>query len=111
MIILSEDDFLSVEDLPEKIRQLSFGGNNPSLFQLVVRLPGNNLKILKFPDMLCRAVPSVHLPEELTPGLGDALVSARSSRLPGSRHYDFSANHVRAAYDPELQNLIVDFLK
>jgi pimeloyl-ACP methyl ester carboxylesterase len=99
------------EPLPEKLRLLSFGGTSPSLFQLVVRLPVGKQKIIKFPDMLCRAVPAEHLPEELAPGLGDALVSARSACLPGGHHYDFPDNHVRAAYDQKIHRLIIDFLK
>jgi len=97
--------------LPEKLRRLSFGGTSPSLFQLVIRLPAGRQKIIKFPDMLCRAVPSERLPEELTPGHGDALVSAKSARLSGSRHYDFPDNHVRTAYDHKIHEIIVDFLK
>ena len=99
------------EPLPKKLRLLSFGGTSPSLFQLVIRLPAGRQKIIKFPDMLCWAVPSAHLPIELTPGFGDALVSAKSARLSGSRHYDFPDNHVRSAYDHELHEIIADFLK
>jgi pimeloyl-ACP methyl ester carboxylesterase len=97
--------------LPKELRKLSFGGTNPSLFQLVVRLPADKYKIIKFPDMLAGAVPSEHLPKELTPGFGDALVSAESAKLTGSRHYDFPDNHVRAAYDKKIHAVIVDFLK
>ena len=99
------------EPLPKKLPKLSFGGTSPSLFQLVVRLPADKYKIVRFPDMLCGAVPSEHLPAELTPGSGDALVSAESAKLPGSRHYDFPDNHIRAAYDPKIHDIIVDFLR
>ena len=99
------------EPLPEKLRLLSFGGTSPLLFQLVVRLPAGKQKTIKFPDMLCRAVPAEHLPEELAPGFGDALVSAKSASLPGGKHYDFPDNHVRAAYDQKIHEIIVDFLK
>jgi len=97
--------------LPKKLERLSFGGTSPSLFQLTIRLPAGKCKIIKFPDMLCRAVPSEHFPKELTPGFGDALVSAKSARLSGSRHYDFPNNHVRSAYDRKIHEIIVDFLK
>ena len=98
------------KSLPEQLKKLSFGGTNPALFQIMVRLPGNNFKIIKFPDMLAGLVPSEHLPDELTPGLGDALVSAKSAKLSGSKHYNFPDNHVRAAYDHNIHKIILDFL-
>ena len=99
------------EPLFEPLRKLSFGGTNPALFQLIVRLPAGNHKIIRFPDLLASAIPSEHLPRELTPGFGDALVSAESARLSGSIHHDFPDNHVRAAYDRKIHKIIVDFLK
>jgi pimeloyl-ACP methyl ester carboxylesterase len=107
-----ESVFLSSlqKTLPEQFRKLSFGGTSPALFQLVLRLPGKNFKILRFPDMLMGAIPSIHLPQELTPGLGDALVSAESAKLPGSTHYNFPDNHVKSAYDKQVQKIILEFL-
>jgi pimeloyl-ACP methyl ester carboxylesterase len=96
--------------LPNQIRKLSFGGTSPALFQIVLRLPARNYKVIKFPDMLVGAIPSVHLPHELTPGIGDALVTAESAKLPGSIHYNFPNNHVRSAYDKEVQKIILTFL-
>jgi pimeloyl-ACP methyl ester carboxylesterase len=96
--------------LPKQLKKLSFGGTSPALFQLIVRLPADNYKIIKFPDLLAGAIPSEHLPGELTPGLGDALVSAASAKLPGSKHYDFPDNHVRAAYDQKIHAIILDFI-
>jgi pimeloyl-ACP methyl ester carboxylesterase len=96
--------------LPKHMSKLSFGGTSPALFQLSIRLPSDNYKIIGFPDMLAGAIPSVHLPNELTPGLGDALVTAKSAKLPGSKHYDFPDNHVRAAYDRRIHGIILDFL-
>jgi hypothetical protein len=96
--------------LPKQLRKLSFGGTSPALFQLIVRLNNDIYKTIKFPDMLAGPIPSGHLPKELTPGLGDALVSAKSARLLGSKHYDFPDNHVRAAYDHNIHKIILDFL-
>ena len=96
--------------LPGKMRTLSFGGTSPALFQVIVRLPSGKQKVIKFPDLLTGIVPSGRLPRELTPGLGDALVSAESAKLPGSKHYDFPANHVKAAYDNKIHAIILDFL-
>ena len=96
--------------LPGKLRKLSFGGTSPALFQIIVRLPSGNHKFVKFPDLLARALPAGHLPRELTPGLGDALVSAESAELAGSRHYNFPDNHVKAAYDNKIHDIILDFV-
>jgi pimeloyl-ACP methyl ester carboxylesterase len=96
--------------LPKQLRKLSFGGTSPALFQLIVRLPNDSYKTIKFPDMFAGPIPSGHLPKELTPGLGDALVSAKSARLSGSKHYDFPDNHVRAAYDQNIHKVILEFL-
>jgi pimeloyl-ACP methyl ester carboxylesterase len=96
--------------LPAEMRTLSFGGTSPALFQVVVRLPSGNHKVVKFPDLLTGVIPSGRLPRELTPGLGDALVSAASAKLPGSKHYDLPANHVKAAYDNKVHAKILEFL-
>jgi len=106
----SEFLFSLKKPLPKQLRLLSFGGTNPALFQLVLRLPAKNHKVIKFPDMLVGAIPSAHLPQELTPGLGDALVTAVSAKLPGSTHYNFPNNHVKSAYDNQVQKLILEFL-
>ena len=97
--------------LPEKLRLLSFGGTSPALFQVYYKFNQNKeFTALKFPDMLVRAVPAVFLPPELTPGSGDALVSSLSSRLVGSTHYDHPVNHVKAAFDTDIQDAIWGFL-
>ena len=96
--------------LPEEMCKLTFGGTSPALFQVIVRLPSGEQKTVKFPDFLAGVIPSGHLPRELTPGLGDALVSAESAELSGSKHYNFPDNHVKAAYDNKIHGKILDFL-
>ena len=97
--------------LPERFRLLTFGGTSPALFQIYYKLKQHNdFTALNFPDLLVRAIPSVLLPPELTPGLGDALVSAKNSRLTGSTHHDFPVNHVKAVFDASIQNTVLDFL-
>jgi pimeloyl-ACP methyl ester carboxylesterase len=110
--LMPDSEFMASikKPLPRKLKKLSFGGTSPALFQLIVRLPNGSYKTIKFPDMLAGAIPSGHLPRELTPGLGDALVSSKSARLTGSKHYDFPDNHVRAAYDHNIHKIILDFL-
>ena len=110
--LMPDSEFMASikKPLPRKLKKLSFGGTSPALFQLIVSLPNGSYKTIKFPDMLAGAIPSGHLPRELTPGLGDALVSSKSARLTGSKHYDFPDNHVRAAYDHNIHKIILDFL-
>jgi pimeloyl-ACP methyl ester carboxylesterase len=96
--------------LPKQLRKLSFGGTSPALFRIFARLPGKRLKVVKFPDMLMGAIPAGHLPQELTPGLGDGLVAAANANLAGSSHYNFPNNHVKSAYDSEVQKIILEFL-
>ena len=99
------------EPLPEKLRLLSFGGTSPALFQVYYKFNQNKeFTALKFPDLLVRAVPAIFLPPELTPGSGDALVSSINSRLIGSTHYDYPVNHVKAAFDTDIQDTILRFL-
>ena len=110
--LIPESEFMTSlqKALPAELRTLSFGGTSPALFQVSVRLPSDNHKVVKFPDMLVGSIPSGHLPRELTPGLGDALVSAESAKLSGATHYDFPDNHVKAAYDSKIHGIILDFL-
>jgi len=97
--------------LPGRFKKISFGGTDPSLFKLYVKsLAGGEWNILPFPDLLLKAVPANRLPDELKSGLGDALVSARSSVLEGSVHYDIPTNHVGIAYDKGVQDMILEFL-
>ena len=96
--------------LPREVPALSFGGTSPALFQVIIRLPSGNHKVVRFPDLLAGVIPAGHLPQELTPGLGDALVSAASAKLPGSTHYNFPDNHVKAAYDSKIHGIILDFI-
>jgi len=99
------------EDLPQHMAKLSFGGTDPALFHVIVRLPAGHRRVVKFPDLLAGAVPLKNMPRELTFGLGDGLVSAESAKLPGSKHYDFPANHVKAAYDKDVHETILNFLQ
>jgi len=107
-----ESEFMASlqKPLSKELRKLSFGGTSPALFQVILRLPAGNHKTIKFPDLLAGAIPSAHLPRELMPGLGDALVSAESAKLSGSTHFNFPDNHVKAAYDKKIHGIICDFL-
>ncbi len=98
--------------LPSDIRKLSFGGTDPVLFKLYIRINSSDKwNVLPFPDLLLRAIPSKRLPQELKAGSGDSLVSAKSAILSDGQHYNFSLNHVGMSFDAKVQDTIVDFLK
>jgi pimeloyl-ACP methyl ester carboxylesterase len=97
--------------LPSRLRKLSLGGTEPALFHLYLRATSDSpWKAIVFPEFLLKAVPSTRLPAELTPGLGDGLVSARSAILPGACHSDLDCNHVGLAFEPRAQQALLDFL-
>ncbi len=99
-------------DFKYTLRKLSFGGTDPSLFSLYLRIrPENKWKIVSFPSFPLKALPANSLPDELVAGKGDSLVSAGSSVLPGGTHYDFPLNHVRVPFDPSVQKIILEFMK
>ncbi len=110
--LTADSDFIASlkKPLPRDLAKLSFGGTSPSLFQIILRLPGGDLKVIRFPDLLAGIIPAAHLPGELTPGLGDALVAAESAKLAGGKHFNFPDNHVKAAYDKKIHATILNFL-
>ena len=80
------------------------------MFQVIIRLPAGNHKVVKFPDLLAGEIPSGYLPGKVTTGLGDARVSAESAKLSAGKHYNFTGNHVKASYDKKIHGIILDFL-
>jgi hypothetical protein len=64
---------------------------------------------VKFPNLLAGLIPSGHLPRKLTPGLGDARLSAKSAKLSAAKYYNFTGNHVKASYDKKIHGIILDF--
>jgi len=97
---------------PPPVPSLSFGGTDPVLLRLYLRLNSRNKwRELPLPDLLLKAVPRKALPPELVSGRGDALVTAQSARLPGARHLDFHLNHVHAAFSHAIYCEILKFLE
>lgn len=99
------------QPLPARLRTLSLGGTDPALVRLYLR-PTSKApwKSLAFPELFFKAIPASRRAAEVTPGLGDGLVSAASSVLQGSRHFDLACNHVGLAFDPRAQGAILDLL-
>jgi hypothetical protein len=69
-------------------------------------------KLLTIPDSLLKFMPSSAIPEEITPGKGDIMVTARSSALPwASEHYNLKANHFTILWDKKVIKETMRILK
>lgn len=99
--LLPGSSFLeNLRDSPKKsVKYISFGGRKPGLLTFYVRKKiGGKMypkPLLTIPDSLIKIFPSFIVADEITPGKGDGLVTAKSSFLPwASRHYNLGANHI-----------------
>ena len=99
--LLPDSDFFNeLSDVPDdRIRYLSFGGTKTQLLTVYKwEMRKRNIyprPFLVIPDSLIKVLPAAMLPDEITPGKGDIMVSAKSSILPwAGNHYDVPANHL-----------------
>ncbi|KAF0144929.1 MAG: hypothetical protein FD156_1500 [Nitrospirae bacterium] len=113
--------FRSLKDYDHKtIQGLSFGGTNPNLFTLyrwkLKEIPGRGAHkwllepetLFSIPDILEKIIPGRIYPEELKKGLGDGLVSAKSSILLHCKeHHDFDLNHATILFDEGVRKKII----
>jgi len=99
-LLPGSDFFKELSDAPDGgIRYLSFGGISTRLLTVYkCEIRDRDIyprPFLLIPDSLIKVLPAAMLPDEITPGKGDIMVSAKSSRLPWAEsHYDVSANHL-----------------
>lgn len=111
------DFFKGLKDSCAKdIRYLSFGGTEPRLLTLYQwKKVGSEIypkPMIEIPDSLMKLLPSSLKLQELTPGKGDALVSAESSVMPwSSDHYDLPANHVSIMWHKDVIQKTIEVLK
>ena len=78
---------------------VSAGGTDPRLFSFM----GTG-----FPEIFEKIMPGWALPDEIKTGLGDGLVSAKSSVYPyGQEHLDFPVNHAEAVFDAAVRGALV----
>lgn len=91
--------FLQLRDSPSKeIDYLSFGGKRTELVRIYKWSRSDSIyspkQLLTIPDSLLRYIPSSAIPDELRPGKGDIMVTAKSAVLPWtSKHFNVNANH------------------
>lgn len=88
----------------EKIHYLSFGGLQTEILNIYKwEKRGTSFypdKLLTIPDSLLKFIPALAVPDEITSGKGDIMVTADSSVLPwASEHYNVKANHFTILWD------------
>lgn len=67
--------------------------------------------LFSIPDILSRFTPAGFVPEELKPGKGDGLVSARSAHLEWSdEKHNLPLNHAMMLIDPEMKRRLLKIL-
>jgi len=93
------DFFRRLKDSPSKaIEYISFGGEKTELVNIYrwEKRDGKMYpkKVMTVPDSLLKFLPEFAVPDELRPGKGDIMVTAKSAVLPwASEHYNLKANH------------------
>jgi hypothetical protein len=105
-----------LNDSPRQdIKYLSFGGTVTKLITVYtwkkqkVRIYPNPL--LTIPDSLLKVLPARMIPDEIIPGKGDFMVTAKSSFLPwASRHYTLPANHISITWHRKVVRKTIEVL-
>ncbi len=116
-LLPGSDFFKDLCDLPHKnIDYMSFGGTEPRMLTVYVWKKKDKKRypkaLLSIPDSLFKILPASVIMNEITPGKGDGLVTAKSSLLPwSSSHYDLEANHVSVMWHRKTINRTVKVLR
>jgi pimeloyl-ACP methyl ester carboxylesterase len=115
----------SLKDEPLKwVYYISVGGTDPTLFCLY-RWQWERLKegeswrwilrpqeLFSVPEIFHKVIPDRIFPDEIRKGMGDGLVSAKSSKIPWSNeHYDFPLNHAKILFDKDVRDLLVKVIE
>jgi len=116
--LLPGSDFLiSMKDSPfSGIRYLSFGGTKTQLLT-VYRWEQHDDKLfpvpfVTIPNSLLKVFPASVLPDELTAGKGDFMVSSKSAVLPwAEQHYNIPANHISILWNKKMIGKTVELLQ
>jgi pimeloyl-ACP methyl ester carboxylesterase len=109
--------FKTLNDSPHKdIKYLSFGGTIINLLTVYKwKKKGDKfdpVPLLIIPDSLINILPARIIPDELTPGKGDFMVSAESSVLPWAPdHYNLPANHISIAWHKHTNEHTLELLE
>jgi pimeloyl-ACP methyl ester carboxylesterase len=91
---------------------VSLGGTQPRLLTLYMwKRKGEKMHanpLLSVPDSLIKVLPPALTVNEIIPGKGDGLVTARSSVLPwASEHHDLKANHISIVWHRKTVDIVL----
>ncbi len=116
--LLPDSGFINnLKDAPQHgVHYISFGGNKPGLFTLYVwkreRKKMSPKPLLTIPDSLLKIIPAFIVTDEIVPGRGDGLVTAKSSLLPwASKHYTLPVNHISILWNRDVINTTIAVLQ
>ncbi len=110
---------------PRNLRSLSIGGTSPNLFTLykpkIIKNKSykdknvytiNYNKLFSYPDTLEKILPKNLIPPEIKRGVGDGLVSEKSSKLNYSdEHMNFPLNHIEVLFNEDVRKEVLRFIK
>jgi pimeloyl-ACP methyl ester carboxylesterase len=109
--------FENLRDEPVKgMEYLSFGGTKTKLVTVYKWKKKENITcpkpVVVVPDSLIKVFPSSIVPEEIKPGKGDFMVTAKSSVLPwAQKHYNVHANHISITWNKKVISSVLDLLE
>jgi len=111
-------DFLeTLKDSPcEGVTYISFGGTMTKLITVYSWKRKEDriypAPLMVIPDSLTKILPASIIPDEVTPGMGDFMVTSESSVLPwASKHYDLQANHISIIWHKKTINNTIEVLE
>ena len=116
-LLPGSDFFRTLKDVPrDHITYLSFGGTVTKIFT-VYKWNKEDDKfypkpLLTIPDSLLKVLPAGMVPDEITPGKGDFMVTAESAVLPWApKHYNLPANHISIAWHKKMKEKALEVLE
>jgi pimeloyl-ACP methyl ester carboxylesterase len=109
--------FRDLNDTKQRgVRYVSLGGSQPRLFTLYAWKKEDNRMhakpLLNVPDSLVKVFPPLSKVEEIVPGKGDGLVTAKSAVMPWTtEHHDLKANHVSIIWHKKTLEIVLKTLR
>jgi pimeloyl-ACP methyl ester carboxylesterase len=109
--------YSTLNDSPSKdIIYLSFGGKKTKVLALYTWKREQDKmapsELLTIPDSLVKILPGSIIPDEIIPGRGDFMVTAKRSVLPwAEKHYNVHANHISITWNRKVISRIVEVLE
>jgi hypothetical protein len=109
--------FKNLKDSPSRgIAYLSFGGRKTKLLTVYKWKKKDDkmypVPLFTIPDSLINILPPSIIPDEVIPGRGDFMVTAKSSVLPwAEEHHDLNANHITITWNRKVIARVIEILE